>query len=61
MEHEKAIKDLIDFIIEFELWLEAEYNKYYLRDEFNCGYEHAIKDVLEQYMEYKKRIEYDEL
>jgi len=61
MEHEKAIKDLIDFIAEFELWLEAKYNKSYPRDEFNCGYEYAIEAVLEQYRKCKKRIEYDEL
>jgi len=58
--HEKVIKDLIDFITKFEIWLEAEGDKSYPRNEFNCGYVQAIEDVLEQYWECKKRIEDDE-
>jgi len=65
--HEKAIKDLIDVMDEFELWLEDKSNTIdtngsksdaSFRKAFAIA--NAYKRALEKYRECKKRIEYDE-
>ncbi len=63
IEQKQAIKDMIDFVAEFELWLEGEV-KESQSNEWNIkiGAESIISetliDVLDNYRRCKQRIEY---
>lgn len=61
MEHQQAITDLIDFIAEFELWLEdmTPDSKPFKRDGIEAKIKYDVMwEVLGKWRECKNRIEY---
>lgn len=63
MEHKKAITDLINFIAEFELWLEAKtvHGEKPRKWDMEAIISHEVLwEVLDKYRECKKRIQYHE-
>lgn len=65
IEQKQAIKDMIDFIAEFELWLEKESKesnqtaKKHRSSNWEWGYANGVGCVLENYRRCKQRIQYD--
>ena len=62
-EKQQAITDLVNFIAEFELWLEGEVEDAYKYRNLECARVDRLdllEDVLDKYRECKERIEKDD-